>query len=665
MNQRFNGQAYVETLPEKPGVYRMYDHQDKLLYVGKAKRLKRRVGHYFLRPQTDPRLKSLISQVDHMEFTVVRTEAEALILEAQLIKTQKPRYNIQLRDNKGYPYIYLSTHQEYPKISYYRGLLPKQGKIFGPFPSGSAVRSSLSHLQKVFKLRTCDDPFFKNRSRPCLQHQIGRCSAPCVQMISKENYQKDVQRAVLFLEGKSDEVIQDLIALMQKESAAQRFEEAARIRDQIKDLRAIQAEQYVQTQKHLNIDIWVCAINADIGAITQMSFKEGIAQGSRTYFQEISKMLSNIDDDDESDEAHHDGYDKNNVLMKVTSESLLTSYLTLYYLDHLLPEEVWLDLPVSHQKNLEEALQSINKGHSFQLKNIQNQSFSEEQKRWIKWAQQNRDEALLAKIKNRQTFEDRYTALEEKLNLKHGFVQRIECIDISHTQGEKPVASSVVFGRDGAIKKFYRQFNIRDIEPGDDYAAIHQTVLRRLMQSEKEEEAWLLPQVWLIDGGLGQLKSALLGWDAWIQMQNLKPSRPIFIAVGKGVERKAGLETLWILHPNEKIETINPWQPGIHSPVLQIIQQVRDESHRFAGKHHQAKRDKARSSSALEDIPGIGPNRRKLLLNSFGGFQALSVAGIEELAKVKGISLELATKVYETLHPKSIQNQEEDTQNDI
>lgn len=660
----FDGPAYVSTLPEVPGVYRMFDATDKLLYVGKAKRLKKRVGNYFLRPQEEPRLQALVNQVDHMEFTVVRTETEALILEAQLIKTQKPRYNIQLRDNKGYPYIYLSTQEPFPRLSYHRGVLPKKGKVFGPFPSGGAVRSSLSHLQKVFHLRTCEDTFFKNRSRPCLQHQIGRCSAPCVGLIDEVGYQKDVRRATRFLEGKSDEVIQDLVLDMQKASEEQRFEDAGRYRDQIQHLRAIQAEQHVKSDSDINLDIWVCSVSGDLAAITHLSFKEGASQGSRTFFPNLNQVLADLSMEDEAD----------GISGVINCQSLLASYLPQYYLDHVVPSEVWIGEHMDDHDLLESALQSMNGGRAVRLREISTTetlaSLNAEEQRWFKWACQNRDEAFSARLKNRQTLENRYSDLEEKLDLPAHSITRMECIDISHTQGEKPVASSVVFDRQGPKKKFYRQFNIRDIEPGDDYAAIHQTVLRRLMQSEKEnelqkdvkknkkegstnnveEKAWALPEVWLIDGGKGQVHSALNAWEAWVMSIENPPERPIFIGVGKGAERKAGHETLWIVHPGQSLDSVEPWAPGVHSQALQVIQQVRDESHRFAGRHHQARRQKSRSVSPLESIPGVGPSRRRLLLNSFGGWQALSTAGIEELAKVKGISLDLATKIHSALH---------------
>jgi excinuclease ABC subunit C len=641
----FDGPAYVATLPELPGVYRMFDAADNLLYVGKAKRLRRRVGNYFLRPQGDARLASLVSQVDHMEFTVVRTETEALILEAQLIKTQKPRYNIQLRDNKGYPYIYLATQETWPRLSYHRGPLPKQGKAFGPFPSGQAVRSSLNHLQKVFQLRTCEDNFFRNRSRPCLQHQIGRCSAPCVKLIDEAGYQKEVRRATRFLEGRSDEVIQDLVADMQDASKAMAFEKAARYRDQIAHLRAIQAEQHVEGKKDTNLDIWVCAVNGDLAAITHLSFKDGASQGSRTFFPDLAQVLADLAMEDDSD----------GVSASVTCRSLLASYLPQYYLDHVVPEKIWIGEALGDHALLEDALQSINGGRPVELRELSTpESISKlksEEQRWFRWAIQNRDESFSARLKNRQTIEGRYVALEEHLSLPPRTITRMECIDISHTGGERPVASSVVFDRTGAKKKFYRQFNIKDIEPGDDYAAIHQTVLRRLVNSEGGEEAWKLPEVWLIDGGKGQVHSALNAFEAWALGQDSVPERPVFIGVGKGVERRAGHETLWVVNPGEELDDVEPWAPGAHSPALQVIQQVRDESHRFAGRHHQARRDKARSTSPLENIDGVGPARRKLLLNSFGGWQALSNAGVEELAKVRGISVELATRIHAALHP--------------
>lgn len=660
---KFDGPSYVATLPELPGVYRMYNVSDELLYVGKAKRLNRRVGHYFLRPQTEKRLEVLVNQVDHMEFTVVRTETEALILEAQLIKTQHPKYNIQLKDNKGYPYIYLSSQDKFPRLSFHKGELPKKGKAFGPFPSGGAVRSSLNHLQKIFKLRTCEDVFFRNRSRPCLQHQIGRCSAPCVNLISVENYQKQVKRAVSFLEGKSDEVIQDLIVEMNQSSQSQNYEEAAQFRDQIKNLRSIQAEQHVQGKTtEIDFDIWTCSVKGDLAAITQMKFQGGASQGSRTFFPDISQVLSDLalEEDD-------------GVSGQINCQSLLASYLPQYYLDHLVPNEVWIDENIQDHIFLQEALKNISGGKKVILREIKKEevfkSLNDEQKRWIQWTRENKNEAFSARLKNSKTLEGRYLDLEEYLGLPMETIQRMECIDISHTQGEKPVASSVVFDRKGSLKKFYRQFNIRDITPGDDYAAIHQTVLRRLIHSEKGEIAWSLPQIWLIDGGKGQLHAALNAWEAWVMQEedlsinkdsSVKKAkefeeifqRPIFIGVGKGVERKAGNETLWMIHPHQKIEEIEPWSPGAHSQALQIIQQVRDESHRFAGFHHKKQRDKESIKSPLENIEGIGPNRRRLLLNSFGGWEALLSAGIEEISKVKGISFELAQKIHNVLHRK-------------
>jgi len=604
----FDGKAFVRTLTSSPGVYRHFDAAGELLYVGKAGNLKKRVGSYFLKPRMEPRIAAMVAQIARVEITVTRTEGEALLLESQLIKSLKPRYNILLRDDKSYPYIYLSGGEDYPRLAFHRGARNLPGRYFGPYPSTYAVRESLSLMQKLFKVRQCEDSYFRNRSRPCLQHQIGRCTAPCVQLISVEDYRSDVRHAEMFLEGRSNAVIDELAEAMEQASKALQFERAAKLRDQVAALRQLQAQHHVHGAS-ADMDVIACRIEAGMACISVLFFRNGISLGTRDFFPRLPLDAEPAD--------------------------VLTQFIAQYYLDRPVPRELILGEALADQQILTELL-TEHAGRAVELKS----SVRGDRAQFLQMAERNAQASLTARLASRQTLGTRFDDLQKVLGLAT-VPRRIECFDISHTMGELTVASCVVFGPEGPEKSHYRRFNITGITPGDDYAAMHQALTRRFRKVAEGEGA--RPDILLIDGGSGQVAQAL---DV---LKELGVDGIEVVGVAKGPGRRAGEETLVLA----RVESGNPGRelhPGSSSPALHLVAAVRDEAHRFAISGHRKRREKARERSALEDVAGIGARRRSALLKAFGGMQGVESAGIEELMQVKGIDRGLAERIYASLH---------------
>jgi excinuclease ABC subunit C len=601
--QAFDGKAFVKNLSTSPGVYRYFDEDGELLYVGKAGNLKKRVGSYFLKPRMEPRIAAMVSQIARTEITITRTEGEALLLESQLIKSLKPRYNILLRDDKSYPYIYLSGGEDYPRLAFHRGARNLPGRYFGPYPSTFAVRESLNLMQKLFKVRQCEDSYFKNRSRPCLQHQIGRCTAPCVQLISVEDYRNDVRHAEMFLEGRSSAVIDELAGQMEQASKALEFERAASFRDQVGALRKLQAEHHVQGAS-ADMDVLACRIEAGMACVSVLFFRNGISLGTRDFFPRLP--------------------------LDAEPSDVLEQFIAQYYLDRPVPRELILGETLPTQQVLGEVL-AQQSGHAVELKS----SVRGERARFLQMAERNAQASLTARLASRQTLGARFDDLQKLLEMDEP-PRRIECFDISHTQGELTVASCVVFGPEGPEKSHYRRFNISGITGGDDYAAMHQALVRRFRRLAEGEGA--RPDVLLIDGGSGQVAQAL---DV---LRELGVTGIHVVGVAKGPGRRAGEETLVLADSGRNLH------PGPSSPALHLVAAVRDEAHRFAITGHRKRREKARERSVLEDVAGVGARRRSALLKAFGGLAGVEAAGVEELTRVKGIDRGLAERIYAALH---------------
>ena len=604
----FDGKAFVHTLTSSPGVYRHFDAAGELLYVGKASNLKKRVGSYFLKPRMEPRIAAMVAQIARVEITVTRTEGEALLLESQLIKSLKPRYNILLRDDKSYPYIYLSSGEDYSRLAFHRGARNKPGRYFGPYPSTHAVRESLNLMQKLFKVRQCEDSYFRNRTRPCLLYQIGRCSAPCVGLISAEDYREDVRHAEMFLEGRSNAVIDELAESMEQASRALQFERAAKLRDQVASLRQLQAQHHVHGA-NADMDVIACRIEAGLACVSVLFFRDGISLGTRDFFPRLPLDAAPAD--------------------------VLTQFIAQYYLDRPVPRELILGEALADQEILAEVL-SQHAGHTVELKS----SVRSDRAQFLQMAERNAQASLTARLASRQTLGTRFDDLQKVLGLAT-MPRRIECFDISHTMGELTVASCVVFGPEGPEKSHYRRFNIAGITPGDDYAAMHQALTRRFRRLAEGEGA--RPDVLLIDGGGGQVAQAM---DV---LRELGVEGIEVVGVAKGPGRRAGEETLVLARFAAGSEG-RELHPGSSSPALHLVAAVRDEAHRFAISGHRKRREKARERSVLEDISGIGARRRSALLKAFGGMQGVETAGVEELMQVKGIDRGLAERIYASLH---------------
>ena len=601
----FDSAAFLKNLTSQPGVYRMYNSQEEVIYVGKAKNLKKRVSSYFRTNLDNAKTRSLVSQIVNMDVTVVNSETEAFLLENNFIKKYKPRYNVVMRDDKSYPFIFLSDH-EHPRLSFHRGPQKKKGEYFGPYPSAWSVRESLRSMQRIFPVRQCEDSYYRARSRPCLQYQMQRCSAPCVEgYVSDEEYNEQVNFARLFLKGKNQQVIGGLVEKMEKASEVLNFEAAARYRDQINALRKVQERQWVAgTQDEM--DVFGFAFKGNMACIQVMFIREGQLLGSKAYFPKVPNTAD--------------------------EQEVFESFFLQFYLagNKVIPKQIVLSNTLSDEDAIAEVLASEagHKVHFFK-------GAREEKRKYLQLAQSNAQTALDAQYSQQKSVFARYLDLEAALEVDTP-IQRMECFDISHTSGQQTVASCVVFNREGPHKSDYRRYNIEGITPGDDYAAMAQALKRRY-KSVKEVQK--IPDLLLIDGGKGQLAQAEAFFEDWPH-----DKKPMLLGVAKGTTRKPGLETL-ILAGSHQVLPMDSHSPGLH-----LIQHIRDESHRFAITGHRNRRQKVKTTSSLESIPGIGAKRRQTLLKFMGGLQGLKKASKDEIASVPGISPELADTIYDHLH---------------
>lgn len=600
----FDAQTFLRSLTNRPGAYRMLNAAGKVIYVGKARNLKKRVSSYFQRKHSDAKTAVMMQVVADVEVTVTNTETEALILEYNLIKEHKPRFNVILRDDKSYPYIYVSTNHAFPRLRFHRGPRKGKGRYFGPYPSTSAVRKTLNELQKLFLIRQCNDNYFKNRSRPCLQYQIKRCTAPCVGYIDEATYKADIDAAILFLEGRNRNVIDTMVARMEEAAENREYEQAARFRDQIGRLKEVEAEQLVSRVHAGDLDVIAMASLPGVHCVTMMFIRGGKVLGSRNFFPKV-------------------GGD-------ATESQVLTGFLPQYYLKRNAPTEIVVDAEVDDPEMLETGF-AERAGHKVTIKHrVRGDRF-----RWLQLARTNADQGVKLHVASNATLQKQFAALGEVLQMDAP-PERLECFDVSHTSGEATVASCVVFNQAGALKSDYRRFNLTPESAGDDYAAMGEALRRRYQRIKKGEVP--MPDILFVDGGKGQLAEAMTVLDQleldWLQV----------VAVAKGRSRRPGMEQLFLAGQNTP--TILPTD----SPALLLIQQIRDEAHRFAITGHRQRRAKARRTSLLEEIPGLGPKRRRELLKQFGGLQGVRGAGIDDLVKVRGISRALAEKIYNNLH---------------
>lgn len=600
----FDAKCFVESLPSRPGVYRMLDTEGEILYVGKARNLKSRVGSYFQPSNVQPKVQALVAKTVHMEVTITNSDTEALLLEFNLIKKHRPRFNVVLRDDKSFPYLHLETRHEFPRLNFYRGSRKEAGRFFGPYPSAGAVRESLQQLQKLFRLRNCDDLYFANRSRPCLQYQIERCTAPCVGLIGREEYARDVESAIRVLEGRNDEAQIELARRM--ESAAERlnFEDAARARDQLKALRALQAQQIVTADIDHDADVIAIASGNGEFCIALMFVRGGRSLGSTTFFPKAP--LAEVPE-------------------------VLAAFVTQYYLERDSPPEIIVETGFEEMQVLETTL-AERTGHKMRIAS----SVRGIRARWLEMMHENAEQALQMRALARGSIEASLEEVRDAFDLAET-PSRIECFDISHTGGTDTVASCVVFGLEGPLKSEYRRFNISGIQPGDDYAAMNQALTRRYKRVREGEV--VAPDVLLIDGGKGQLA------EAGKVLAELGLDGITMIGVAKGADRRPGQEQLFT--PGRDTPTIL----APDSAALHLIQRVRDEAHRFAITGHRRKRAKRHSQSILETIPGLGPVKRRELLKQFGGLQGILRAGIDDFVQIRGLGRELAQVIYEHLHP--------------
>jgi excinuclease ABC subunit C len=597
----FDAKTFLKTLTTRPGVYRMIDSDAEVLYVGKAKNLKKRVSSYFTRA-LNRRLQLMVARISCMEIVITNTEAEALILENNLIKRFKPRYNVLLRDDKSYPYLFLSD-DEFPRLTLHRGARKHKGRYFGPYPGAGAVRETLHQLQKVFPVRQCEESFFRNRTRPCLQYQIKRCSAPCVSLVTAEQYALDVMHTERFLEGRATQVINDLTSRMQMAAEQLDYELAAEIRDQVVSLRKIQERQYVSGEKG-DLDIIAVSIEAGRASIQLFTIRDGRNLGNKSWFPRIAE--------------------------ETTAEQLTGAFLTQHYLEKTVPAEILVSA-MPRQRDLLQQVFTQQRQKKVRIStNVRG-----ERLRWLQMAQHNADAALRARLQDHSGMLERYQQLQESLGLDE-MPQRMECYDISHTQGERTVASCVVFNQQGPLKREYRRFNIRKAAAGDDYAAMQEVIQRRFERILKGEI--IMPDLLVIDGGNGQLRRVVE------TLAEMGVSGVQLLGIAKGADRKAGMERLFLYGKQRAL--ILPSDSG----ALHLLQQIRDESHRFAITGHRQQRGKARRTSLLEEIPGVGAKRRRQLLLHFGGLQELTAAGAEDIATVSGISHALAHRIYAYLH---------------
>jgi excinuclease ABC subunit C len=608
VSDRFDSKAFLSTVTSQPGVYRMYDATGTVIYVGKAKDLKKRLASYFRQQVGSRKTETLVKNIAQIDVTVTHTETEALLLEHNYIKLYQPRYNVLLRDDKSYPLIFLSA-DSHPRLAVHRGAKHAKGEYFGPFPNSYAVRETLALLQKLFPIRQCENSVYRNRSRPCLQYQIGRCLGPCVAgLVSEEEYRQQVDYVRLFLSGKDQQVLHQLIERMENASKLLNFEEAARIRDQIQAVRRVTERQFVSGDSD-DLDVIGVAFDAGMACLHVLFIRQGKVLGSRSYFPKVPGGTEMAE--------------------------VVQTFVGQFYLQgsqaRTLPGEILLDFTLPEKDLLAESLSEL-AGRKIQIQSKPRG----DRARYLKLARTNAATALTTKLSQQSTIHQRLAALEKVLNLSE--INRMECFDISHTMGEQTVASCVVFDGNGPLRSEYRRYNITGITPGDDYAAMAQVLKRRYGKALEEKK---IPDVIFIDGGKGQLGMAIevfnslnVSWDK---------NKPLLIGIAKGADRKAGLETLFFVPEGEGI-SLPP-----DSPALHVIQHIRDDSHNHAITGHRQRRAKVRNTSALELIEGVGPKRRQVLLKYMGGLQPLLNASVEEIAKVPGISQALAEKIYNAL----------------
>ncbi|NHB87202.1 excinuclease ABC subunit UvrC [Photorhabdus tasmaniensis] len=608
MTEQFDSKTFLKTVTSQPGVYRMYDTSGTVIYVGKAKDLKKRLSSYFRAQVASRKTESLVKNIAQIDVTVTHTETEALLLEHNYIKLYQPRYNVLLRDDKSYPYIFLSA-DKHPRLAMYRGAKHAKGEYFGPFPSSYAVRESLILLQKLFPIRQCEDSVYRNRSRPCLQYQIGRCLGPCVNgLVSEEEYQQQVDYIRLFLSGKDQQVLTKLISRMEEASQQLKFEDAARYRDQIQTVRQVTERQFVSGTDD-DLDVISIAFDAGMACLHVLFIRQGKVLGSRSYYPKIPAGTK--------------------------PDEIVQTFLGQFYLqgsqNRTLPSEILLDFALQEKDILSDSLSEI----SGRKIHIQTRPRGD-RARYLKLARTNAATALVTRLSQQSTIHQRLGSLAHLVQLAK--IHRMECFDISHTMGEQTVASCVVFDSNGPLRSEYRRYNINGITPGDDYAAMNQVLRRRYGKALDESK---IPDIIFIDGGKGQLAQAIevfqsldVEWDK---------TRPQLIGVAKGSDRKAGLETLFFAAEGEGM-ALPP-----DSPALHVIQHIRDESHNHAITGHRQRRDKVKKTSTLESIAGVGPKRRQMLLKYMGGLQPLRNASVEEIAKVPTISYALAEKIHNAL----------------
>lgn len=601
----FDASAFLRTLTHQPGVYRMYNAASDVIYVGKAKNLKKRVSSYFKQTVDTAKTRALVQQIAGVDVTVVNSETEAFLLENNYIKKYRPRYNVLLRDDKSYPFIFLSDHQ-HPRLDMHRGPQKRKGEYFGPYPSSWAVRESLRSMQKLFPVRQCEDSYYRARSRPCLQYQMKRCSAPCVSgYVSDDDYAEQVQLLRLFLKGKNLQVINSLVEKMEEASVSLNFEAAARYRDQINALRKVQERQWVAgTQKEM--DVFGFAYKGGMACVQVMFIRDRQLLGSKAFFPKIPNIAEDGD--------------------------ILEAFLLQFYLagNKTIPKQIVIPQALQDEEAVGELL-SAQTGYKVRFY----RGVREEKRQYLQLAQNNAQTALEAQYGQQKSVFARYIDLESALEWEKP-IQRMECFDISHTSGQQTVASCVVFNREGPLKSDYRRYNIEGITPGDDYAAMAQVLARRFRKVESPEK---IPDILFIDGGKGQLTQAE---NFFLEWQHEK--KPVLIGVSKGTTRKPGLETLILANSRETIPM------GADRPALHLIQHIRDESHRFAISGHRNRRQKVKTTSSLELIPSVGAKRRQALLKYMGGMQGLKSASKQEIASVPGISEELAETIYDHLH---------------
>ena len=600
----FDAKEFVSSLPRRPGVYRMYNAAHDILYIGKARNLRDRVGTYFAPSNVNPKVQALVGQIADIEVTVANSETEALLLEYNLIKAHKPRFNVVLRDDKSFPYIQVQDNHEFPRLAFYRGPRSAPGRYFGPFPSAYAVKDTLRQLQKLFRIRNCRDSFFANRSRPCLQYQIGRCSAPCVGLVTREVYAQDIDSAVKVLEGRDDEVTAVLEARMEEAASRLEFERAAVIRDQLAAMKRVLAQQIVTSEGERDVDVFAIVGEPGEYCVNVMLVRGGRNLGTSSYFPRAALA--------EPEEA-------------------LSSFLMQYYATQEPPPEVLIGRKLEDADALAQALTERASRNVHVRCPVRGLGV-----RYVELTQENAAQALRMRLAQKQGMDEMFAALTAELDLPET-PARIECFDISHTGGEGTVASCVVFGPEGPLKKEYRRFNITGVTPGDDYGALRQALERRYTRIKEGEIP--PPDLLLIDGGLGQIN------QVHQELETLGFGDMTLVGVAKGPDRKPGQERLFVYGIEE------PHIPEAHSPASRLVQRIRDEAHRFAITGHRRKRARRYNESILETVPGLGPAKRRQLLKHFGGLQGVMRAGIADFEKVAGIGAALARSLYDHLHP--------------